>query len=94
MIAGAFHDYMVGMISMRNRGGQTPDLIKLFLGRRFYVVYTVFVCLLLLLIGVALVLYALYSAIVQQSDKAIWPAGIGTVLTVLPLLLPVPLSYP
>ena len=55
VIAGAFHDYMVGMISMRNRGGQTPDLIKLFLGRRFYVVYTVFVCLLLLLIGVVFV---------------------------------------
>ncbi|MBR6320002.1 MAG: cytochrome d ubiquinol oxidase subunit II [Prevotella sp.] len=42
---------------------------------------------LLLLIGVALVLFALYTAIMQQSDKAIWPAGIGTVLTVLPLLL-------
>ena len=55
VIAGAFHDYMVGMISIRNKGGQTPDLIKLFLGKRFYVVYTVFVCLLLLLIGVVFV---------------------------------------
>ena len=55
VIAGAFHDYMVGMISIRNGGGQTPDLIRLFLGKRFYVAYTVFVCLLLLLIGVVFV---------------------------------------
>ena len=36
VIAGAFHDYMVGMISIRNRGGQTPDLIRLFLGPKVY----------------------------------------------------------
>lgn len=55
IIAGAFHDYMVGMISIRNRGGQTPDLVKLFLGPRIYYVYAAFVCLLLLLIGVVFV---------------------------------------
>ena len=55
VIAGAFHDYMVGMISIRNKGGQTPDLVRLFLGKRFYVAYTIFVCLLLLLIGVVFV---------------------------------------
>ena len=55
VIAGAFHDYMVGMISIRNGGAQTPDLVKLFLGRRFYVAYAAFVCLLLLLIGVVFV---------------------------------------
>ena len=55
VIAGAFHDYMVGMISIRNKGGQTPDLVRLFLGRRAYYVYAVFVCLLLLLIGVVFV---------------------------------------
>ena len=36
VIAGAFHDYMVGMISIRNRGVQTPDLILLFLGPKVY----------------------------------------------------------
>ena len=55
VIAGAFHDYMVGMMSIRNGGAQTPDLIRLFLGKRFYAAYSVFVCLLLLLIGVVFV---------------------------------------
>ncbi len=55
VIAGAFHDYMVGMISIRNRGGQVPALVRLFLGRGIYYVYSVFVCLLLLLIGVVFV---------------------------------------
>ncbi|MBQ9042506.1 MAG: carbon starvation protein A [Eggerthellaceae bacterium] len=55
VIAGAFHDYMVGMISIRNRGGQVPELVRLFLGRGVYYVYAVFVCLLLLLIGVVFV---------------------------------------
>ena len=55
VIAGAFHDYMMGMMSIRNRGGQTPDLVKLFLGPRIYYLYAVFVCLLLLLIGVVFV---------------------------------------
>ena len=55
IFAGAFHDYMVGMISIRNKGGQTPDLIRLFLGPKIYYVYAVFVCLLLLLVGVVFV---------------------------------------
>ena len=43
-----------------------------------------------LLIGVVLVLYGIYSGIATDESgmkKAIWFAGIGTVLTVLPLLL-------
>ena len=43
-----------------------------------------------LLIGVVLVLYGIYSGIANDESgmkKAIWFAGIGTVLTVLPLLL-------
>ena len=43
---------------------------------------------LLMLIGVVLVLYGIVKTIVSKTYiKGIWPAGIGTVLTVLPLLL-------
>lgn len=51
VIAGAFHDYMCGMISVRNEGQQTPNLIRKFLGDHIYKFYSVFVCLLLLLLG-------------------------------------------
>ena len=44
------------------------------------------VLLLLLVTGVGLLLYALYSAYVKQNKKAIWFSGIGTVLTVTVLL--------
>ena len=44
--------------------------------------------LLLFLVGVMLVLYGIGDAIFRKtSTKSIWPAGIGTVLTVLSLLL-------
>ncbi len=55
VIAGAFHDYMVGMISIRNEGAQVPGLIRKIIGEHFYRIYLVFVCLLLLLIGVVFI---------------------------------------
>ncbi|MGN0612937.1 MAG: carbon starvation protein A [Porcipelethomonas sp.] len=51
VIAGAFHDYMCGMISVRNNGQQTPKLIRSFLGKHAYAFYSVFVCILLMLLG-------------------------------------------
>ncbi len=51
VIAGAFHDYMSGMISVRNDGEQMPGLIKRYLGGTTYKVYNVFVCFLMLLVG-------------------------------------------
>ena len=55
VIAGAFHDYMIGMISVRNKGEQMPDLIRRFLGKYTYVIYNIFVCLLMLLVGVVFI---------------------------------------
>ena len=55
VIAGAVHDYMVGMISLRNKGAQTPALVKKFLGGGVYAIYNVIVCLLLLLVGAVFV---------------------------------------
>lgn len=55
VIAGGLHDYMVGMISVRNRGEQMPDLIRRFLGKYAYLFYNVFVCLLMLLVGVVFI---------------------------------------
>ena len=55
VIGGAFHDYMTGMISVRNKGEQMPDLVRRFLGRHVYAFYNVFVCLLMLLVGVVFI---------------------------------------
>ncbi|MCR5122418.1 MAG: carbon starvation protein A [Ruminococcus sp.] len=52
VIGGAFHDYMIGMISSRSDGEQMPSLVKRFLGKYMYRLYNVFVCLMLLLLSV------------------------------------------
>lgn len=51
VFGGAVHDYMSGMISMRNNGEQMPALIRRFLGNHIYPIYNVFISLLLILVG-------------------------------------------
>ena len=51
VIGGAFHDYMSGMIALRNDGAQMPGLVRQFLGKYVYSIYHVFICLLMLLVG-------------------------------------------
>ena len=36
VIGGAFHDYMCGMISLRNDGSQMPSLIRKYIGKHMY----------------------------------------------------------
>ena len=55
VIGGAFHDYMSGMISVRNNGEQMPALVRRYLGGGVYNVYNVFVCFLMLLVGVVFI---------------------------------------
>lgn len=71
-IGGAFHDYMSGMISIRNNGAQMPSLIKQYLGKYTYVIYNVFVCLLMLLVG-AVFIYTpgdLFVTQILKTDSA------------------------
>ncbi len=51
IIAGAFHDYMIGMMSVRNEGSQIAGLVKKFLGKKISSIYNIFVCIMLLLVG-------------------------------------------
>lgn len=69
VIGGAFHDYMSGMISLRNDGAQMPSLIKKYLGNYTYIIYNIFVCLLMLLVG-AVFIYTPGDLFVTQILKA------------------------
>lgn len=51
VIAGAMHDYFVGMLSMRNGGAQMPKMVGKYLGKKTYKVYNIVVWILLLLTG-------------------------------------------
>ena len=68
VIGGAFHDYMCGMISVRNDGSQMPSLIKKYIGKHMYLIYNVFVCLLMLLVG-AVFIYTPGDLFVTQILK-------------------------
>lgn len=51
IIGGAFHDYFSGMICMRDGGTQMPDMIKKYSNKTITLIYQVFCCILLLLVG-------------------------------------------
>ncbi|WP_428910228.1 carbon starvation CstA family protein [Niallia sp. Krafla_26] len=55
IFAGAVHDYLTGMISIRNRGAHLPELASRFLGKVMRHVVNFFAVLLLLLVGTVFV---------------------------------------
>lgn len=55
IFAGAVHDYLTGMISIRNRGAHLPELAGKFLGKAMKHIVNAFAILLLLLVGTVFV---------------------------------------
>lgn len=51
VLSGAVHDYMCGMVCLREDGKQMPSLVRMFLGKGVFQVYHIFLCLLMLLVG-------------------------------------------
>ncbi|MCQ2604786.1 MAG: carbon starvation protein A [Spirochaetia bacterium] len=79
VIAGAFHDYMVGMLSIRNDGKQMPAMVRNYLGNGMFLFYNIIAGLLLTLFGAVLIYTPgdlLASGIFRQSaspdDPLIW----------------------
>ncbi|MBO7446992.1 carbon starvation protein A [bacterium] len=52
VLAGAVHDYMIGMISMRDDGAQMQDLVRSYLGKHVAWLFNVFICVMALLVVV------------------------------------------
>lgn len=55
IIGGAMHDYMIGMISVRNQGKQMPELVRGYLGKGIGKVFAVFVMIVLVLVSAVFV---------------------------------------
>ncbi|MGX7091098.1 carbon starvation CstA family protein [Hutsoniella sourekii] len=56
IFAGAVHDYMIGMISLRNNGAHLPELTGRYLGKWMKHLVNIFAMLLLLLVGTVFVM--------------------------------------
>lgn len=55
IFAGAVHDYMIGMISLRNNGAHLPELAEKYLGKNVKHVVNIFAMLLLMLVSTVFV---------------------------------------
>ncbi len=55
IFAGAVHDYMIGMISLRNNGAHLPELASRYLGKSMKHIVNIFSMLLLMLVGTVFV---------------------------------------
>lgn len=55
IFGGAVHDYMIGMISLRNNGAHLPELASRYLGKNFKHIVNLFSIVLLLLVGTVFV---------------------------------------
>ncbi len=55
IFAGAVHDFLSGMISLGNGGESLPEIIGRYLGQRTKKVFTVFTCILMVLVGAVFV---------------------------------------
>ncbi|MBQ3727203.1 MAG: carbon starvation protein A [Selenomonadaceae bacterium] len=85
VLGGAVHDYMSGMISIRNNGEQMPALVRRFLGGGVYKIYNVFVCFLMLLVGVVFIYTPgdLFVAQILSGDVSTLSAEVVTVYGVI-----------
>lgn len=55
IFAGAVHDYLSGMLSLRNDGASLPELVGMYLGRRTKAVMLAFTLLVMLMVGAVFV---------------------------------------
>ncbi|WP_423800223.1 carbon starvation CstA family protein [Neobacillus sp. SAB-20_R2A] len=91
IFAGAVHDYLTGMISIRNRGAHLPELASRFLGKVMRHVVNGFAVLLLLLVGTVFVTTPAALLNVLMDGKVALAVIIGAIFLyyILATLLPV-----
>ncbi|MBD8003617.1 carbon starvation CstA family protein [Bacillus norwichensis] len=91
IFAGAVHDYLTGMISIRNRGAHLPELASKFLGKVMKHVVNVFAVLLLLLVGTVFVSTPASLLHVLMNGKVALGVIIGAVFLyyILATLMPI-----
>lgn len=88
VFAGAVHDYLSGMLSLRNDGRDLPSLVRKYLGRATSGVLLVFTVLLLVMVGIVFVYSPAEILGSMAGSKVMWMAIIFAyyiVATMLPI---------
>ncbi len=92
VLMGAVHDYVAGMMSMRHRGANLTELVRLTAGKHIYRVFAAFLILALLLVVAVFINIpaALSAGLVSGGNKAFfWSVGIIFVYYICATLFPV-----
>lgn len=75
IIGGAVHDYVAGMMSLRHKGANLPALVRMATGKTVYGIFSVFMCLLLLLVVAVFInipANLIRNLIAPGSTQALW----------------------
>ena len=89
IFAGATHDYIAGMLSLRHDGESLPDLVGRYLGKKTMNVVRVFSILLMILVGVVFMSGPAGLLENLTSVQAYWWIGIIFVYYLLASMLPI-----
>jgi len=88
IFAGAVHDYMTGMISMRNKGAELPEIVGLYLGKKTQKVVVVFSLITVIMVGVVFVFSPAVILANLWGSRVMWVAIIF-LYYILATLLPI-----
>ena len=88
IFAGAVHDYLCGMLSMRHGGASLPELVGLYLGKSTRAVTLVFTVLLLIMVGTVFVYSPAEILHTMGGETMMW-VGIIFVYYVIATMLPI-----
>ncbi len=88
IFAGATHDYLSGMLSIRNGGASLPELVGKYLGKTTRAIMLVFTVLLLIMVGTVFVYSPAEILHSMGGDTMMW-VGIIFVYYVIATMLPI-----
>ena len=88
IFAGAVHDYLSGMLSMRHGGASLPELVGEYLGKTTKVIMLVFTVLLLIMVGTVFV-YSPAEILHTLGGETLMWVGIIFVYYVIATMLPI-----
>ena len=91
IIGGAVHDFVSGMMSIRHNGANLPELIRLYLGKKFYFVFSIFMSLVLMLVVAVFINVPakLITGMAQKDGIFLWVVAAIFVYYIIATLFPV-----
>lgn len=91
IIGGAVHDFVSGMMSLRHNGANLPELIRIYLGKKFYVCFSIFMSLVLMLVVAVFINVPakLISGLADKENIFLWVVAAIFLYYIIATLFPI-----